>query len=85
MRANGKPRDRLYMTDDDLARLVLGEGKVRHWASIVPTLEREGLPRIDALMGGRFVPAVRAWLEQRHGLRPEQVPSAADGVEEWTK
>jgi hypothetical protein len=29
---------------------------------------RDGLPKIDPLMGGRFWPAVRQWFLDRHGL-----------------
>jgi hypothetical protein len=67
----------------DLAKAVLGDSKAKHWAPLVPTLEREGLPQIDPLFGGRFWPSVKAWLEARHGLRREQVPSGADGEEVW--
>ena len=83
-RGSGQSRDSLYMSDEDVARHVLGEGKVRQWVSLVPTLEREGLPTIDPLFGGRFWPSVRAWLEHRHGLKREHVPSGADGKEVWS-
>jgi hypothetical protein len=72
----------LYPDEAELARCVLGK-RARQWASIAPTLEREGLPRIDPLTGGRFWPAVIAFLGQRHGLRKDQVPSSADGEESW--
>jgi hypothetical protein len=39
-------------------------------------LERDGLPKIDPLMGGRFWPAVRQWFLDRHGLSTE-LPSSA--------
>ena len=73
----------LYPSEEEIAQRVLGEGKVKQWIALVPTLEREGLPRVDPLFGGRFWPAVRAWFEQRNGLRPELVPSGADGQEVW--
>jgi hypothetical protein len=72
----------LYPDEDELARCVLGK-KAKQWASIAATLEREGLPRIDPLMGARFWPAVCAFLDQRHGLRKDQVPAIADGEETW--
>lgn len=72
----------LYPDEDELARCVLGK-KARQWPSIAPTLEREGLPRIDPLTGGRFWPAVRAFLDRRHGLPKDQVPASADGGESW--
>jgi hypothetical protein len=78
----GEPSS-LYPSEEEIAQCVLGEGKVKQWAALVPTLEREGLPRVDPLFGGRFWPAVRAWFEQRNGLRRELVPSGADGQEVW--
>jgi len=38
------------------------------WAAV---LERDGLPKIDPLRGGRFWPAVRQWFLDRHGLAAE--------------
>lgn len=31
-------------------------------------LEREGMPKKDELMNGWYEPAIRAWLDRRHGL-----------------
>jgi hypothetical protein len=82
MMASAQPSS-LYPSEAEIALRVLGEGKVKQWAALVPTLEREGLPRVDPLFGARFWPAVRAWFERRNGLRPELVPSGADGQEVW--
>ena len=38
------------------------------WASKALILEREGFPRIDPLMGGRYWPACTAWWNRRYGL-----------------
>jgi hypothetical protein len=72
----------LYPDEGELAQCILGK-KAKQWSSIVPILEREGLPQIDPLTGGRFWPAVRAFLDRRHGLRKDQVPASADGEEAW--
>jgi hypothetical protein len=72
----------LYPGEEEIARYVLGS-RSRQWSRIAPLLEREGLPQIDPLTGGRFLPAVLAFLERRHGLRIEQVPANADGEELW--
>jgi hypothetical protein len=50
------------------------------WAAQAIILEREGLPRIDPLMGGRYLPAVRAFFDRRRGLRSSNVPAAVDGA-----
>jgi hypothetical protein len=38
------------------------------WASKALVLERNGFPRIDPLMGGRYWPACTAWWNRRYGL-----------------
>ena len=81
MTPNPEPSS-LYPDEEELARHILGK-KARQWPSIAPTLEREGLPRIDPLTGGRFWPAVRAFFDWRHGLRKDQIPASADGGESW--
>ena len=72
----------LYPNGQELAKCVLGKN-AKQWASIAPTLEREGLPRIDPLTGGRFWPAVLAFLDQRHGVRKDRIAATADGEESW--
>jgi hypothetical protein len=51
----------LYPTEAQIARAVLGS-RAKDWPRISKTLEdKEGLPRINELMGGRFWPAVVAF------------------------
>jgi hypothetical protein len=59
-------RQGLYPCEAEVARRLSQSDK--HWRQIAPRLEREGLPRIDPLMGGRFWPAVEAFFRNRHGL-----------------
>ena len=50
------------------------------WAAKSVILERDGLPKIDPVMGGRFWPAVLAYWHRRYGL--SNVPiSQPDGEE----
>lgn len=72
----------LFAPDEDLAQVVCGKN-AGQWPSIAPLLEREGMPQIDPLFGGRYVPAVKAWLDAKNGLGEK--PGAADGPEEWEK
>jgi hypothetical protein len=54
------------------------------WAGLAVVLEREGLPRIDPLLGARYWPAVRAFMDRRSGLsRATHVPVGPDGEETW--
>jgi hypothetical protein len=57
----------LYPDEAEIARPVLGEG-AQEWPGKATVLERDGLPKIDPLMGGRFWPALRQWFLDRHGL-----------------
>jgi hypothetical protein len=75
----------LYLSEDQIARRVLGARKAKDWGMLVAVWEREGLPRIDALVGRRYWPAVRRWLDQRNGLLQECVPASADGKERWSE
>jgi hypothetical protein len=86
----------LYPDETEIARRVLG-GRSREWAEKAHVLERDGLPKVDPLMGGRFWPAVHRWFLERHGLDVESmagaimpgksrvrvVPFAPDGLEDF--
>ena len=44
-------------------------------------LERDGLPAIDPMMGGRFWPAVQAYWFRRYGLSSIEPLRQPDGEE----
>jgi hypothetical protein len=69
----------LYPDECKLGRLVLGE-RAREWPAKAVVLEREGLPKIDPLMGGRFWPAVKKWFLDRHHLDVQSSASATIGA-----
>jgi hypothetical protein len=50
------------------------------WRDKATVLERDGLPRINPLMGGRYWPAVVAYWNRRYGLSNVE-PSQPDGEE----
>jgi hypothetical protein len=68
------PRESLYGNEEVISRLVLGPGRLREWRDRVPILERQGLPRIDALFGGRYVPAVLAFFDRLNGVSERPIP-----------
>lgn len=70
-----------FADDSALGKALMGPRKAGEWRSIAALLEGRGLPKIDLLMGGRYVPAVRAFFDRANGLGGEQ-PLAADGVED---
>ncbi len=50
------------------------------WAAKAKVLERDGMPKIDPVMGGRFWSAVKAFFDRRYGLSNVEV-SQPDGEE----
>jgi hypothetical protein len=70
----------LYPCEAEIARRLSQSEK--HWRQIAPDLERQGLPKIDPVMKGRFWPAVEAFFRNRHGLG-NMVASQPDGEESW--
>jgi hypothetical protein len=50
------------------------------WSAKAIILERNGLPRIDPVMGGRHWPSVVAYFNRLYGLSSIE-PSQPDGVE----
>ncbi|GJD37734.1 hypothetical protein OICFNHDK_0172 [Methylobacterium bullatum] len=50
------------------------------WAAKAIILERDGLPRIDPMMGARYWPAVLAYWNRRYGLSAAAAMSP-DGLE----
>ena len=61
----------------------------RHWRAVVRQLERDGPPKIDKLMGGRYWPVVTAFFDRRYGLdkigtdQPILADADVDGEEHW--
>lgn len=63
----------LYPSETELAVLVLGK-RAKDWRRLATYLEdKQGLPRVDELMGGRYWPAVEAYFRVRHGMHVEGV------------
>lgn len=74
----------LYPTEEQIARAILPPDHVKSWDGIAAVLERRGFPQIDPLLGGRYWPAVKAFLDRRHGLHNDlSFPKAPDGEETW--
>ena len=76
----------LFATDTLLGAALLGPDRVSEWLAMTPLLETKGLPKIDPLMHGRYVPAVRAFFDHLYGLDRNAAstpPLAPDGVEDF--
>lgn len=70
-----RPDMPLFPDEVDIARAVLGPGRVSDWKCLAPSLERQGLPQVDPVFGGRYWPAVKAWMDRRAGLTTMTVPA----------
>lgn len=76
------PLDDLPLFADDAAigQALLGLRRAAEWRALAPLYEGKGFPRFDEVMGGRYVPAVRAFFDRQYGLTTAE-PRAPGGVE----
>jgi hypothetical protein len=72
----------LYPTEKQIAEKVFGRGSLAEWRAFAAVQERHGLPQIDPMTGRRYLPAVLAFLDRRHGLGTH-LPAKPDGAETW--
>jgi hypothetical protein len=74
----------LFAPDDVVGAWLLGPQRKHEWQQIAPLLEARGMPKIDTLMGGRYVRAVVAFFDHLYGLdHGGDVPLAPDGIEDF--
>jgi hypothetical protein len=72
-----KDRLPLYPDEETIALEVMGTKRAKDWPAKAKYLEdKQGLPRVDELMGGRFWPAVVEFFSTRHGVK---LPDRLDG------
>nr|WP_170300703.1 hypothetical protein [Rhodoplanes serenus] len=78
-RRTQSPRDGgFFPNEDEIARRLSQDPAA--WRAKAVVLEREGLPRVHPLMGGRYWPAVLAWWNRYYGLSSIEA-SQPDGGE----
>ena len=76
----------LFADDLSIGAALFGAERAREWPSIASLLEGRGLPKIDQLMGGRYVPAVRAFFDHQYGIASGGIPPLApDGREDFER
>ena len=75
----------LFASDDVLGAALLGADRVKEFRQMLPLLETHGFPKIDPLMGGRYIPAVQAYFDHQYGLDRDdgKLSLAPDGVEDF--
>ena len=64
----------LYPTEDEIGRVLLGD-RWQNWSVIAAQEEKQGLPRISKLYGGRYWPSVKDFYNRRYRLFEEQADS----------
>ncbi|MGH1569374.1 hypothetical protein ACRAWG_00330 [Methylobacterium sp. P31] len=70
--------DGLFPSEAEIARRL--SQTPQEWVAKACVLERDGLPRVDSLMGGRYWPAVCMFFHARYGLSGAEA-LAPDGPE----
>ena len=74
----------LFAPDSVLGAALLGPDRVQEWRQIAQMLEARGLPKVDPVMGGRYVRAVIAFFDRLYGLdRGTAAAFAPDGIEDF--
>lgn len=68
----------LFPSEGEIARRL--SQSLPEWSAKAKILERDGLPRVDPLMQGRYWPAVQAYFGRHYGLHKLEV-SQPDGEE----
>lgn len=74
----------LFADEEALSGAIMGPGKTPHWKQVAPLLEGRGFPKIDAVMGGRYTPAVKAFFDREYKVTAAHQVAARDGAEDWT-
>ena len=77
----------LFASDRDLARALLGPKGAKEWPIVVHGLERLGLPPVDRLMGGRYTPAVKSFLDRIYNpsATVAAAPPGAEKLVPWNE
>ena len=71
-----------FATDEELGEVVLGRDRKREFRGLAELHEPAGMPKIDPAWGGRYTPAVKAFLDSRHGLAlaAPPAPKGKEGI-----
>lgn len=71
----------LFATEEAISAAVMGPGKTVEWRQIVPLLERRGFPTVDHMLGGRYVPAVKAFFDREYRINSDRPAPSRSGPE----
>jgi hypothetical protein len=68
-----------FASDEAIGEAALGRERRGEFHGLATLHERDGMPRINPVWGGRYVPAVKAFFDAQYGLTA--VPLAPNGIE----
>lgn len=72
----------LYASDEQIGEAVLGWQRRCEFKALAALREKHGMPKVSTYWGGRYVPAVKRFLDADNGLAPTQdTPLTPDGAE----
>jgi hypothetical protein len=70
----------LFADDAAIGQALIGTRRASEWRALAPLYEARGFPKVDEVMGGRYVPAIRAFFDLQYGLSAIE-PKRTGGVE----
>ncbi|WP_087881142.1 hypothetical protein [Nitrobacter vulgaris] len=71
----------LYATDEEIGEAVLGWARKGEFKGLAVLHERQGMPRMSPVWGGRYVPAVKLFLDGQNGVTKAVTALAPNGIE----
>ena len=71
----------LFAPDEQIGEALLGRDRRHEFAGMAKLQEGYGMPKICTMYGGRYVPAVKAFLDAQYGLSaaPPLTPNGTEG------
>lgn len=78
----------LFASEEALSAAIMGPGHSEDWRQIATLLEARGFPKIDGLMGGRYVPAIRKFFDHQYDIAGATVapePHATADLGAWKR
>jgi hypothetical protein len=73
----------LYVDDAELRRRINPKMGMERFRAALKAAEAQGFPKERALWGGRYWPAVRAWLDRECGIAHNAGGDGVDGPENF--
>jgi hypothetical protein len=76
-----EPSGGLYLSEGEIAARI---GGVKRWKSLAKTFERDGLPKPNPVIGKRYWPRVRQFLDAMEGIGQGGTPYDQPRKENWS-